>query len=1089
MIFSTDPHNYKYVTQEYEVHEALDFLMEQPRLGYDVETTGLHIIDGRSKLLLMQLGTEEMAYLFDPRKIDAQLLKPVLESPDILKVGHNLKFDYQATRVETGIILTNIFDTMLAYRLLTSGLIEDGQGGYLPNGFRDKNKRRFPYKALNFLTQKYLGVTLDKSVRTSFIDHQYHKEFTPRQLQYAADDILYIHPLCDILSQQLQEQDLIDTALLEFEFVTPTAEMEISGVSIDEDTWRLIIEDARRQAEGYKLQAAAVMEPLSDQNTLFGRTTINIKSQDQLLDIFHKLGYTMESTDKGQLKKCDHELADLILNYRAYEKLISTYGEAVLRKINRTTKRLHFTIHQLGADTGRVSSEKPNIQNIPNDRADPNSEVKLSFRDCFVAAPGNRILTADYSQCIAEDELISSQWGLVPIRDFQASPISLIDLKSGEETKDMLAHRVPAYQSGGLVETNFVLSKGVKHTVRVKTADGFELNCTPDHLIKVVDNLGREQWKQAGTLSASDILVLSRDWVQDSSHPSVGVSPEEALFFGYFIGDGSFSSGGIQIAKGEEKYKDVYGVLNDICINNFRKELKDYPNTSSWDLIGKQFHRLWEHVGIKKGCTAHSKEVPDTILRGGRLLISSFLRGLFEADGWVVNNKSNHMVAFSTRSEKLSRQVQLLLLSLGIFSKRASYLENTTIGGRTYSGIQHRVSVCDTFNTRKFYDEVGFVSLEKKRLLGSLVVNTHTSSSDYIVLSSEEKTHFKTLARHRDDYPQTRRTFFANYFNSSQEFIRHYSRTKLEEVCRSLGTPLVKEHLAFSRVSEIITDKPREVYDISVPSQNMFVAGGMFVHNCELRILAEVSQDRKFIEIFEQGGDLHIITSQEVFGYDDAHLDAYNRLKKKDTPDADLVALFSAKEVEMYKIVSDYRTKTKAINFGIAYGLSAWSLSDSFKIPMEEAEGILADYFATYSGIKRWLGHNARESIANRYSKTILGRKRFYRLPSPDDAEAFRRSKGAIRRAGNNAVIQGTNADITKEALIQLQKAYRNIGTAKILFTVHDEIVSECSIEKAQEVAEVKATVMRDAFRRFVKTVPVGTDDKVGVSIADHWTK
>ncbi len=648
--------NYKYITEDYVAKEAVDFLMTQTRLGYDVETTGLHVLDGRSKLLLMQLGTEDMAYLFDPRKIDPQILKPVLESPDILKVGHNLKFDYQATRGETGMVLTNVFDTMLSYRLLTSGLIEDGEGGYLPNGFRDKNKRRFPYKSLNFLTQKYLGVTLDKTVRTSFIDHQYHKEFTPRQLQYAADDILYIHPLCDLLGQELQAQGMIDTALLEFEFITPNAEMEMNGVCIDQEAWRRIIGEAKRQAENYKTLAAEIMEPLSEQNTLFGQTTINIRSQDQLLDIFKKLGYNLESTDNKQLTRCDHDLAKLVLNYRAYEKLISTYGEVVLKKINRITKRLHFTLHQLGADTGRLSSEKPNIQNIPNDREDPNSEVKLSFRDCFVAEPGNRILTADYSQC-------------------------------------------------------------------------------------------------------------------------------------------------------------------------------------------------------------------------------------------------------------------------------------------------------------------------------------------------------------------------------------------------------------------------------------------------ELRILAELSQDRRFMEIFESGGDLHVITSQEVFKYDDRHLDAYGKLKKEDKPGVNLVELFSEAEAEMYKHVSECRGRTKAINFGIAYGLSAWSLADRFKIPMEEAEGILSDYFKTYSGIKRWLGKNGHEAIVNRYSQTILGRKRFYKLPDPEDEEAFRRSKGAVRRAGNNAVIQGTNADITKEALVQLQKAYRSIDTAKILFTVHDEIVSECAVEKAEEVAEVKAEIMRRAFHRFVKTVPVGTDDKVGVSIADHWTK
>ena len=101
----------------------------------------------------------------------------------------------------------------------------------------------------------------------------------------------------------------------------------------------------------------------------------------------------------------------------------------------------------------------------------------------------------------------------------------------------------------------------------------------------------------------------------------------------------------------------------------------------------------------------------------------------------------------------------------------------------------------------------------------------------------------------------------------------------------------------------------------------------------------------------------------------------------------------------------------------------------------------------------------------------------------------FRRSKNSTRRAGNNAVIQGTNADITKEAMNLLQRAYDNIEGAKLLFTVHDEIVSEVPDTRVEEVVELKAELMKQAFHRFVKTVPVGNDDTVEVTVADHWTK
>ena len=646
---------YIYVDENKEAERAVDYLITQPRLGYDTETTGLKLIGGFSKLLLMQLGNEEVTYLFDARKIDTQIVKPVLESEEIAKIVHNAKFDYQATRLETGIVLRNVFDTMLTYRLLTSGLIEDGKGGFVAAGFRDKNKKQWPYKSLDFLSQKFLGISLNKSVRETFVDHQYTKEFTSKQLQYAAEDIVVLQPLCDILSQRLMDEDLMDTALLEFQFVRPVAEMELSGVFINKAKWREIIAEAQKQSASLVAEMSDILSPLSDQNTLFGENVINIKSPDQLLDAFHKLGFQeLENTDEKALKKISHPLAQFILEHRAYNKLISTYGEAILRKINRATGRLHVTLHQLGADTGRLSSEKPNIQNIPQDRE--NEDVKISFRDCFEAEPGNVILTADYSQC-------------------------------------------------------------------------------------------------------------------------------------------------------------------------------------------------------------------------------------------------------------------------------------------------------------------------------------------------------------------------------------------------------------------------------------------------ELRILAEVSQDRKFLEIFRNDDDLHIITSQEVFGYSVADLETFFKIKPKDIPDAVLEDIFPSEEVSIYKKVADYRNKTKVINFGIVYGLSAWSLAERFKIPQDEAEGILDNYFQTYSGIKRWLDKNSYDTVANRYAKTILGRKKYFHLADPSDEEKFRRSRGATRRMGNNHVIQGTNADITKEALVQLQEAYDDIPGAKLLFTVHDEIVSEVPETVAEYVAEVKAEVMRQAFRRFVKTVPVGKDDKVSVTIAKHWSK
>lgn len=1026
--------NYVYIQDDVHAKEVVDHLSGFSRLGYDVETTGLNIIGGEDRLLLMQLGTEEVAYLFDPRKMNPMLLQGILENPNILKIGHNLKFDYQATRCELGIQLDNLFDTMLAYRLLNSGLVREAASGKLvPNGLANKNKKQFPYKGLNFLTEHFLGISLDKSVRSSFSDRQYDREFTDKQLAYAADDVLFLHPLCDILSQKLENEGLIDTAILEFDFLRAVSEMEINGVCIDEDHWRKIIADCAQYRDQIARKISEILEPFQDQNTLFGTSTVNIGSKEQILDAFHKLGYEIENTEEKTLKKIDHELAKALLEWRGYDKLISTYGEAILRRINRNTNRLHFTLLQLGTHTGRLSSEKPNIQNIPQDKDE--GEVTVSFRECFRAAPGYKILTADYSQCITEDELISTQWGLVPICQF--SP-SLAYASGGSQGGDLLGHAVPSFAGKGLVGVDGQVSKGEKSTVQVRTVDGFQLSCTPDHLVKVVDDYGNERWKDASTLTSGDHLVLSRDWVVDRQNPSIGIHPDEFIFLGYFTGSGSFSDVGLQIAKSVGKYGDVFCKLDAICKKHFDgKRLKDQPNTTSWNLIGKHFHDYMGHLGVHKSWTAATKEIPWSVLEGGRPIISSFLKGLFEASGWVDNQDSSRAVVFSSRSEVLSRQVQLLLLSLGIFSKRSNYEEAAVVGGREYSGTQWRISICDPCNIVRFYEQVGFLSVQKNRSLDLLLELSHMSQAG----------------------------------------------------CENLGLSETKNHLAFSKVQAVTCGPIRQVYDLSVPEQRMFVAGGIFVHNCELRILAEVSQDKRFIEIFESGGDLHIITAQQVFGFSDVELEIFKKVKKEDHPDNNLLDLFSPDDLSVYHRISDFRSKTKVINFGIAYGLSAWSLAERFKISTEEAEGILNDYFSTYYGIKRWLDKNGHESIALRHSKTILGRKRYYHLPDPEDEYLFRKSKNSVRRAGNNAVIQGTNADITKEALNRLQREYDKLGYGKLLFTVHDEIVSEIPVEKTELVAGIKAEVMRQAFHRFVKTVPVGKDDKVSVTVADHWTK
>ena len=99
---------YVYVEDDTQAQMAVDYLSKFDRIGYDTETTGLNIVGGVAKLLLMQLGTEEVTYVFDARKIDTGVLREILESKKILKILHNAVFDYKITKKECGIYITEV---------------------------------------------------------------------------------------------------------------------------------------------------------------------------------------------------------------------------------------------------------------------------------------------------------------------------------------------------------------------------------------------------------------------------------------------------------------------------------------------------------------------------------------------------------------------------------------------------------------------------------------------------------------------------------------------------------------------------------------------------------------------------------------------------------------------------------------------------------------------------------------------------------------------------------------------------------------------------------------------------------------------
>jgi len=233
----------------------------------------------------------------------------------------------------------------------------------------------------------------------------------------------------------------------------------------------------------------------------------------------------------------------------------------------------------------------------------------------------------------------------------------------------------------------------------------------------------------------------------------------------------------------------------------------------------------------------------------------------------------------------------------------------------------------------------------------------------------------------------------------------------------------------------------------------------------ELRILAAYSKDPVFLEAFAQGLDLHTRTAADLFGlsYDEVISD-----KKLDDCDPNK---------------KNYRGNVKALNFGLIYGLTKVGLALRMEASENEAQKLIDLYFGKYTKIKQWLDGAAKFAVLNRYSTTLSGRRRYYRLPDPSDRE-FNKIKGRVERAGKNHPIQGTNACTIKQAMNYIVERIKPYD-ARLLLSVHDETITEAREDQAEEVSQIVSQAMCDGFAEFVPEVKMVAD----ADIADYWVK
>ncbi len=217
----------------------------------------------------------------------------------------------------------------------------------------------------------------------------------------------------------------------------------------------------------------------------------------------------------------------------------------------------------------------------------------------------------------------------------------------------------------------------------------------------------------------------------------------------------------------------------------------------------------------------------------------------------------------------------------------------------------------------------------------------------------------------------------------------------------------------------------------------------------ELRIMAHLSGDQALAEAFTSGRDFHAETASRVFG------------------------------VPAEDVTVELRSKIKAMNYGLAYGLSSYGLSQQLRVSREEASAFMDDYFEQFGGIRDYLEGIVAQARRDGYTETILGRRRYL----PDLVSDNRQRREMAERMALNAPIQGSAADIIKVAMLAVHRRIRDEGLrSRMLLQVHDELLFEAAPGELDQLRDLVHTEMCDAFEL---TVPLEVSMGTGRSWAD----
>ena len=378
----TTQHEYKLVENEEELRQLCDFFITKKSVSIDTETTSTDAISAELVGLSFSVEEKKAFYVAVPANYEealkiVQIFKPLYESDKIMKIGQNIKYDYEVLTRYGVTLQGKMFDTMIAHYLIQPEL----------------------HHNMDYMAETLLGyqtIHIEELLGPKGKKQKNMRDLSPTDIyEYAAEDADITLRLKNVLEPRLKELGVEELFWnIEMPLVRVLADMELNGVCLDtealQDTSKIFTERMKQYEQEIYKEAGEefnISSPKQVGDILFGKLQIMDKPKKT------KTGQYVTSEEVLQSLESKSPIVRNILNFRGMKKLLSTYIDALPKLINLRTGHIHTSFNQALTATGRLSSSDPNLQNIPV-RTDDGKEI----RKCFIPEEGCLFFSADYSQ-------------------------------------------------------------------------------------------------------------------------------------------------------------------------------------------------------------------------------------------------------------------------------------------------------------------------------------------------------------------------------------------------------------------------------------------------------------------------------------------------------------------------------------------------------------------------------------------------------------------------------------------------------------------------------------------------------------------